>query len=168
MKTLLAAVGIVCLALPACAQSIPDGPAPALVTESITKSVSRSVTESATKSAAEHNFFNWKNSLLFGIQAGGAVWYARERNGTLSNVTDLAYWQRTQYLKDAYLQAAFFSLATDGAAYAIHKSGHGWKRHMVEHLLVGGSSAGLYIFANRNRHEYNTQECRFGLNGFCR
>jgi hypothetical protein len=125
-------------------------------------------TDTTAPPEKEHNFFNWKNSAVFGIQAGGVVWYAKERNGSLSNVTNLAYWQRTQYLKNAYLQGAFFALAADAGAYGIHKSGHGWKRHLAEHLLIDGSTAALYIFANRNRHEYNAQECRFGEKEFCR
>lgn len=149
MKTILS-IAFLCLTLPACAQSAADVPASPVI------------------GSAEHNFFNWKNSLVFGVQAGGIVWYAKERNGTLSNVTSLAYWQRAQYLKNAYLQGTFFALAADGAAYAIHKSGQGWKRHLAEHLLVDGAAAGLYVFANRNRHEYNTQECRFGEKEFCR
>lgn len=115
----------------------------------------------------DHNFFNWKNSIVFGMQAGGIVWYAKERNGVLSNETNVAFWQRAQYLKNTYLQASFFALAVDGGAYAIHKSGHGKKRHLVEHLMVDGAAVGLYVFANRNRHEYNTQECRFGEKEFC-
>ena len=156
MKRVLATIGFVCLVLPAFAQKLTED------------DNAVSVTAARPEKEKVHNFFNWKNSIVFGVQAGGVVWYARERNGTLSNVTNVAYWQRTQYLKNAYLQGAFFALAADGAAYGLHKSGDGWKRHLTEHLLVYGSTAALYIFANRNRNEYNMQECRFDLKQFCR
>ena len=166
MKRVLAAIGFVCLVLPAFAQKLTEDDNAVSVTAARPEKAEASAAR--PEKAETHNFFNWKNSIVFGVQAGGVVWYARERNGTLSNVTSLPYWQRTQYLKNAYLQGAFFALAADGAAYGIHKSGHGWKRHLVEHLLVDGSTAALYIFANRNRNEYNMQECRFDLKQFCK
>lgn len=172
MKRVLAAIGFVCLALPVCAQNLNKNLNQNLTDDNaISASAERpeKAEASAVRSAPpeSHNFFNWKNSIVFGVQAAGVVWYARERNGTLSNVTNFDYWQRGQYLKNAYLQASFFALAADGVAYGIHKSGNGWKRHLAEHLLIQGSTVALYVFANRNRHEYNTQECRGGLSGFC-
>jgi hypothetical protein len=176
MKRVLAAIGFVCLVLPAFAQKLTEDhnavsviPArPEKAELSFARPEKPELSAARPEKAETHNFFNWKNSIVFGVQTGGVVWYARERNGTLSNVTNLPYWQRTQYLKNAYLQGAFFALAADGAAYGIHKSGHGWKRHLAEHLLISGSTAALYLFAFRNRNEYNTQECRFGETQFCK
>jgi hypothetical protein len=165
MKRVLSTIGFVCLLLPAFAQKLTEDDHAVSVTAARPEKTELSAAQA--EKTAVHNFFNWKNAIVFGVQTGGVVWYARERNGTLSNVTSLPYWERTQYLKNAYLQGAFFALAADGVAYGIHKSGHGWKRHLTEHLLIQGSTAALYVFANRNRHEYNTQECRFDLKQFC-